>query len=198
MDRAGKAMQRPTYPLESKIDLQIEAALTQLRTAGSFDSGLVAVIDVAIGMTGADMGTPQRFNESDDCLVIVASRGFSSKSLNFFGIVRRDTNTTRAAAFTRRMRVFVEDVATSYLFVGTRELDILTADGIAAAQSTPLISSNGRLWGILTTHFRQPQMEIAFNHAPLDRLAVQIADTLEQRDNLKVVPHSSARSDGRD
>jgi GAF domain-containing protein len=94
--------------------------------------------------------------------------------------VRRDTNTTCAVALTRRMRVFVEDVSTSYLFVGTRELDLLSADG---------------LWGVLTTHFRQPQTESDFNHALLDRLAVQIADSLEQREILAASPHNIGRSD---
>jgi GAF domain-containing protein len=78
--------------------------------------------------------------------------------------------------------VFVEDVSTSYLFVGTRELDMLRAGGIAAAQSTPLISSNGRLWGVFTTHFHKPQIESEFDPAPLDRLAVQVADSLERRE----------------
>ena len=89
----------------------------------------------------------------------------------------------------RRMRVFVEDVSTSYLFVGTRELDMLRAGGISAVQSTPLISSNGRLWGVFTVHFREPQIENEFDHAPLDRLAVQVADCLEQREALLTNQH---------
>jgi hypothetical protein len=131
-------------------------------------------------MTGADMGTLQRLDERTDCLTIVARRGFSIEALTFFGVVRRDTNTSCAAAFTRRMRVFVEDVSTSYLFVGTRELDMLSAGGIAAAHSTSLISSKGRLCGVVTTHFHKPQMESALDPAPLDRIALQVADGLEQ------------------
>ena len=150
---------------------------------------LQQVLDIAIGITGADMGTLQRFDERADCLTIVASRGFSTEALAFFGVVRRDTSTTCAAALMRRMRVFVEDIATSYLFVGTRELDMLRAGGIAAVQSTPLISSNGRLWGVITTHFREPQIESEFDHAPLDRLAVQVADGLDQRERLVPSQH---------
>jgi GAF domain-containing protein len=160
------------------------AVLQRLRHSKDVGANLLRVLDIAIGITGADMGTVQRFDEAADCLRIVASRGFSSEALSFFGVVLRDTNTTCAAALTRRMRVFVEDVSTSYLFVGTRELDVLRAHGIAAAQSTPLISSNGRLWGVFTTHFREPQIESEFDHAPLDRLAVQVADSLEQREGL--------------
>jgi len=169
-------------PLDATTGQQIGAVLQRLRNSKDIGADLLQVLDIAIGMTGADMGSLQRFDERTDCLTIVASRGFSSEALNYFGIVRRDTNTTCAAALTRRMRVFVEDVSRSYLFVGTRELDMLRAGGVAAAQSTPLISSNGRLWGVFTTHFHKPQIEREFDPAPLDRLAVELADSLEQRE----------------
>jgi GAF domain-containing protein len=176
-------------PSDAATGEQIDAVLQRLRNSKDVDADLLQVLDIAIGITGADMGTLQRFNEDTDCLTIVASRGFSSEALAFFSIVRRDTNTTCAAALMRRMRVFVEDVSTSYLFVGTRELDMLRAGGISAVQSTPLISSTGRLWGVFTTHFREPQIESEFDHAPLDRLAVQVADSIEQREGLAPSRH---------
>jgi hypothetical protein len=37
---------------------------------------------------------------------------------------------------------------------------------------------------VFTTHFREPQIESEFDHAPLDRLAVQVADSLEQREGF--------------
>jgi GAF domain-containing protein len=169
-------------PLDAATGQQIDAVLRRLRYSRDVGSDLLQILDIAIGMAGADLGTLQRFDESADCLKIVASRGFSSEALTFFDVVHRDTNSTCAVAFTRRMQVFVEDVSTSYLFVGTPELDMLRADGVAAVQSTPLISSNAYLWGVFTTHFREPQIESMFDHASLYRLAVQVADRLEQRD----------------
>jgi GAF domain-containing protein len=171
-------------PLDAAAGQQIDAVLQRLRSSEDAGADLLQVLDIAIDLTGAEMGTLQRFDEGADCLTIVASRGFSTEALTFFGVVRRDTNTTCAAALMRRMRVFVEDISTSYLFVGTRELDMLSANGIAAVQSTPLISSNGHFWGVFTTHFRKPQIESEFDHAPLDRLAVQVADSLEQREGM--------------
>jgi GAF domain-containing protein len=176
-------MPKFTEPLDAAIGQQIDAIPRRLITSEDVGADLLQVLDIAIGITSADMGTLQRFDERNDCLTIVASRGLSSEALNFFAIVRRDTNTTCAAALTRRMRVFVEDVSTSYLFVGTRELDMLRACGIAAVQSTPLISSSGRLCGVFTTHFQKPQVESEFDPAPLDRLAAQVADSLERRDS---------------
>jgi GAF domain-containing protein len=189
----AKAMANLKELHDAAIGQQIDPVLQRLRSSMDVGADLLRVLDIAIGMTSADMGTLQRFDESADCLKIVASRGFSSEALSFFGVVRRDTNTTCAVSLTRRMRVFVEDVSTSYLFVGTLELDMLRAGGIAAVQSTPLISSNGRLWGVFTTHFREPQIESEFDHAPLDGFALQVADNLEQRESLMPSQHFHGR-----
>ena len=182
-------MTKLTDPLDAAIGQQIDAILQRLNNSKDVDADLLQVLDIVLGLTGADMGTLQRFDERSDCLRIVASRGFSSEALNFFAIVRRDTNTTCAAALTRRMRVFVEDVSTSYLFVGTRALDMLRASGIVAVQSTPLISSNGHFWGVVTAHFQKTQVESESDHAPLDRFAVQVADSLERREGLVLSRH---------
>ncbi|MBB3318133.1 MULTISPECIES: GAF domain-containing protein [unclassified Rhizobium] len=191
----GTTVAKLKEPLDGAVGQNIDVALQRLKNSRSLGLDLFPALDIAIAITGADMGTLQRFDESTDCLKLVASRGFSSKAESFFSIVRRDTNTTCAAALTRRMRVFVEDVSTSYLFVGTVELDMMSADGIAAVQSTPLISSNGRLWGMLSTHFRKAQVESEFDHAPLDRLALQIADSLEQQKSVVPNQHNNTRSD---
>ena len=173
-------MTKFTERFATETGREVNSVLAGLRISENLGSDLLPVLDLAIGMTGANMGTLQRFDERADYLELVASRGLSKNALSFFRIVRRDTNTSCAAALTRRMRVFVGDISTSYLFVGTRELAMLRAGGIAAVQSTPLISSNGRFWGVLSTHFRETQRESEFDLAPLDRLAVQIADILTQ------------------
>jgi GAF domain-containing protein len=177
-------MANPMDHLGAAAGQQIDAILQRLTQSEDVNSYLQQILDVAITMTGADMGTLQRFDDKNDCLRIVASRGFSNEALRFFGTVRRDTNTSCAAALTRRMHVFVGDIPTSYLYVGTPELDMMRAIGVAAAQSTPFISSSGRLWGVITAYFREPQLEDDFNRAQLDRLSVQVADSLEQRGRL--------------
>jgi hypothetical protein len=46
-----------------------------------------------------------------------------------------------------------ERVTTSYIFVRTPELEIMGIAGVAAAHSTPIVGSSGRLWGVFTVHF---------------------------------------------
>ena len=114
-------MEYPGRPSSEPSQQKINVVLQRLARSEDVDEDLSEVLDVAIGMTGADIGTLQRFDDADDSLQIVASRGFSDDALAFFRTVRRDTNTTCAVALTRRMDVFVGDVSESYLFVGSPE-----------------------------------------------------------------------------
>jgi hypothetical protein len=136
------------------------------------------ILDAAIEIAGADMGVMYRFDEEHDCLRIVASQGFSDHLLKYFAVVRRDTNTTSAAAFTKLTRV--NDVSTSYLFRGSSEFDVMRDLGVAAVHSMPIIGESGRFWGVITTHFRAPQMHESYDPLMLDRLAVELGDCLDR------------------
>jgi hypothetical protein len=138
------------------------------------------ILDAAIEIAGADMGIMYRFDEERDCLGLVASQGFSDTLLKHFAVVRRDANTTSAAAFALRTRVVVNDVSTNPLFRGSSELDALRELGVAAAHSTPIIGASGRLWGVFTTHFRAPQTQDSHKPLMLDRLALELADCLDR------------------
>jgi GAF domain-containing protein len=184
-----------TYPEQrqgAESTQRISSVLAHLRQSKDVTAELGEVVDVAMEMTGADMGTLQRFDEENDWLEMTASRGFTAEALASFRIVRRDTNTTCAVALTRRMCVFVEDISTSYLFVGTPELEALRRAGTAAVQSTPVISSTGRFWGVISAHFRAPRAESTVDQSALNRLARQVADCLEQREGAA----ESANCDG--
>ena len=100
-------------------DCRVEAILKRLSQVEDVESYLSEVLDATIMAAGADMGTLQRFDDEEDCLRIVASRGFPDRVLKYFEIVRRDSHTSCGAALKRRMRVVVDDVSTSYLYVGT-------------------------------------------------------------------------------
>ena len=176
---------------QKKAEAQIAAdlrAMTILREMGSLyvrkdlqtDECLQRTIDAAIAIVGADKGNIQIFDDRSNSLIIAAHRGFTEPFLTFFKHVGDDA-TVCAAAMETKGQVIVEDVLHSEIFVGQQSQEVLIGAGVRAVISTPLMSSNGTLMGMISTHYGNP-------HRPTDRevhllelLARQAADYLERK-----------------
>ncbi|MBL1263910.1 PAS domain S-box protein [Candidatus Methylomicrobium oryzae] len=65
--------------------------------------------------------------------------------------------------------------------------------GILAVQSTPLITREGRVIGMISTHWRQPHTPSERDFALLDVLARQVTDVLERRRALDVLRQNEER-----
>jgi PAS domain S-box-containing protein len=163
-------------------------AMTVLREMGSLyvrkdvllDECLQRTIDAAIAIVGADKGNIQTFDASSNSLIIAAHRGFAEPFLTFFKHVRDDAAAC-AAAMRGKTQVIVEDVLESDIFAREKAQAVLISAGVRAVVSTPLLSSNGILMGMISTHYATP-------HRPTDRevhlievLARQAADYLERK-----------------
>jgi GAF domain-containing protein len=170
---------------KAALDQPVRHALEELEKSKSVGERLHGVLDVAIAATQADHGTIQQYDTLHDCLTILASRGFTDDVIGHFQKVRRDTNSSCAAALTQRMRIVIDDITRSYLFSGTPELKLLQQAGTAAVHSTPVIASSGRLWGVITMHFRATLRPDEYDPRPLDGLAVCLADRLELLDKQR-------------
>ncbi|HEY2154539.1 MAG TPA: PAS domain-containing protein [Isosphaeraceae bacterium] len=140
---------------------------------------LQEVVDAAIAITAADTGNVQMYDGVSDTLRIVASRGFRPEDLEAFAVIRRGKSTC-GTALVRGERVVVGDVTSSPIFVGKSILDLILAAGIRALQSTPLITREGRLVGMLSTHYRAPRAPAERDLHILDLLARQAADWIER------------------
>ncbi|MGH7943102.1 MAG: GAF domain-containing protein [Limisphaerales bacterium] len=141
---------------------------------------LDAILDAVIEITGAAKGNLQLLDEESGALYIAAHRQFEKPFLSFFATVRAAESAACGAALDSAQRVVVEDVARSPLFADRPAREVLLQAGVRAIQSTPLISSAGKIWGMVSTHFSQPhrprERELHF----LDLLARQAADYLER------------------
>src|SRR5262249_53259581 len=140
---------------------------------------LAEVLDAAITLTKADMGNIQLVDPVSGALVIEAQSGFDPFFLRYFASVRGGA-TACGAALQQRAGGMVEEAAGSHIFAGTRGREIGLAAGAAAVQSTPLIASSGRFFGVLSTHYRRPQRPDEDYLPLLDAVARQTADVLEQ------------------
>lgn len=137
------------------------------------------ILDAAIGVMGADKGDILLLDDDGRTLRIAAQRGLPKEFLDFFSRVRQGQAACGAVVETRE-RVTVEDVTTSPLFVGLPALEVMLSAGCQAVQSTPLLTRDGRLLGILSTHHGAPCQFAEKDLRLLDLLARQAADFMER------------------
>ena len=77
--------------------------------------------------------------------------------------------------------MIVEDVTESEIYVGSRRSQPLLEAGVRAVQSMPLMSSAGKVLGIISTHFSEPHRPSEQELRLMDLLARQTADYLERK-----------------
>ena len=170
--------------LKLQLDAELRGALriheisTRLLGKSSVNEVLNEILDAAIEVTKADLGNIQLVDQG--ILGIVAHRACPAEFLNFFQEVSHDTIAACGAALRSRSRLIIEDVRSSKLFRGTPAGEVLLRAGIRAVQSTPLIGSSGKMYGILSTHFRRSRRPTQRALRYLDLLASQAGRVLER------------------
>ncbi len=175
-------------------------AMTWLRDVGelcasdaSVDECLQAIVGAAIAITDAGKGNLQLLDPGTNSLTIAAQQGFAEPFLDFFREVTMDDPASCGAAMTQHQRMVVDDITQSEIFAGQPSLRVLLDAGVRAVQSTPLISSTGRLLGMISTHFAEPHRPTQRGLSQLDLLARQAADYLERRQDQQALREREER-----
>ena len=183
---ASRETQQQLAELKDQLAADLKA-MTHLQELGTravtpgagFDSLLEDFLASANSIMGAEKGNIQLLDEKLGALKIVAHRGFTPEFLNFFHAVV-DEAAACAAAMQARQRIVVEDVTTSPIFRNTPALQVLLNAGIRAVQSTPLLSREGKVLGMISTQFSQPHRPSENELRFLDMLCQQAADVFER------------------
>jgi PAS domain S-box-containing protein len=165
----------------------------KLLGAGGFQPLLQEIMDAAVAIVRADMGTLQLLE--GDSLRIVVAHGHKQPFLEFF-----ESAETRASVCGEATkcgeRVVISDVETSSLFAGTASLAVLREAGVRSVQSTPMMSRNGTLLGILTTQWKVPYTPDEHDLWRIDLLARQAADLIEHAKAEEVLRLSEEKFSG--
>jgi PAS domain S-box-containing protein len=114
-------------------------------------------------------------------LKIAAQRGFDRAFLDFFAEVSCNEPTACGEALKSARRVVVEDVTESDIFNQEVVLAVLRNAGVRAVQSSPLISSEGHVLGMISTHYAEPRRPTERALLLFDLLVRQAADFLERK-----------------
>ncbi len=138
-------------------------------------------VEAAMAIMNADFASMQQFNPHLGELKLLAHRGFTPESAEFWKWVRGGSTGTCGPAMRRRERLVVRDVEDTPFMQGTEDLDHFRANGIRACQSTPLFSRSGELVGMISTHWKQVHEPTERELRSLDILARLAADLIERK-----------------
>ena len=114
-------------------------------------------------------------------LLLIAHRGLTDEAAAYWKWMPRDSASSCGAALRSGAREIVPDIEKCEYMTGTASLAFHLQAGIRSAQSTPLYARDGRLVGMLTTHWCRVHVPLPRELALLDILARQAADLLERR-----------------
>jgi DNA-binding CsgD family transcriptional regulator len=147
-----------------------------MRSFPDLASILSHTLSIGMQVSGAPLANVQLMNEESGHLEIAAQHGFDDKFLRFFERVGIDDHSVCGRALRKRQAIIVEDVCEDHDVAPCRIA--LLAAGARAVVSTPLVSSNGVLVGMLSMHFPTKHRPAPGVSDVMNSLALIAADAL--------------------
>jgi PAS domain S-box-containing protein len=139
------------------------------------------ILNAAIAIMRSDMGSLQMLGSSGNDLQLLTWSGFHPESAKYWKQITAGTTTSGGRALQEGERIIIPDVAKcDFVGKGRDDFDHFRRCGITAMQSTPLMSWDGRLVGVISTHWRKRHVPGERELRLLDVLARQAADVLER------------------
>jgi signal transduction histidine kinase len=198
----------PPEALARRTEEQLEAELRDSRLLQEISAQLIQeqnvsalyekILDAAVAIMRSDFASmqmlyPERGKAGE--LLLLGFRGFDPASARFWEWVRADSGCTCGEALRTGKRAIAAQVSTCEFMAGTADREALLKAGMLAAQSTPLLSRDGRIVGMISTHWKRPHQPSERDLRLLDILARQAADLIERRRNEEALQEENRRKD---
>lgn len=188
LERALRERDDSQRQLQQELD---DAQKLQQLSATLIDEGVDdrlfdRLVEAASSFLESDFATIQRLDRKRGDLELIASRGLREEDVELWRWVRRDENTSCGLALRGRSRSVVEDYSQDPRIDPPTRAAFASA-GIAAAQSTPLLSRAGEFLGMISTHWARPQRPSERGLRLLDVVARQAADLLERAGTMEAL-----------
>ncbi|MCC5637698.1 response regulator [Nostoc sp. CHAB 5844] len=156
---------RRLYDLHAKLAIE-----TDLHAA------LEEIVAAAIEFTHTDRGCVQLVSDDGDRLEMFAWRGYDEDSVFIEHFRHEGSKVACDMARQHDKRLIIEDTETFAPLVGTRDREVALAENIRATHSTPLVTRQGELVGVLSTQFPKPHRPSDDELRLVDLLAWTAAD----------------------
>ncbi|WP_067479961.1 GAF domain-containing protein [Nocardia amamiensis] len=132
---------------------RLHKATSTIAKADGLEDLLGRVLDTAIALIGADFGNVQLVDPATGALRIVSQCGFGPEFLDYFAVVDDPTSACGRASKTGEQTV-ITDTRLDPSFAPHHE--IAERSRFRSVQSTPLLTYDGELIGIVSTHLSRP------------------------------------------
>ena len=127
----------------------------------------------------SDAASMQVLDVEKEELLLLGWKGFHPDSAANWQRVSVGNESTCGAALKERQRVIVADVNDPNYGLTQEGIAQYKLSRLVAVQSTPLVSRDGHLLGMISTHWRRAHQPAECDLAQFDVLARQAADVLE-------------------
>jgi two-component sensor histidine kinase len=158
--------------------LAVVQASERLWRTTNLESGLREILLGAISVLSADKGNVQLLDPAGKVLTIAAQSGFEKPFLDRFRSVSADDDTACGRCLRGGHRIVIPDIEAEPSFAPF--LSVAREAGYRSVQSTPLITPQCALLGIISTHWAKAHTPDPYGLALLD-LYVQQAVTFIER-----------------
>jgi PAS domain S-box-containing protein len=182
---------------QSEADARLLQALSaELVAQDDAEAIYEKVMDTAMALMESQYASLQCLQTGEQQrqeLRLLAHRGFNDAAARAWQRVDAEGASTCGVALVSHQRVVVHDVNECAFMRGTADLATYLDTGICAVQTTPLVSRNGTLVGMLSTHWSRPHTPGERELRLLDVIARQAADVIERRRTEDALRESERR-----
>ena len=160
---------------------QLQNISTLLIQEGHSDLLYEEILNAVIEVSHSDMGSMQLLDHEKNKLFLLTWKGLHPESAAFWEWIGVDLSSSCGMALRTGKRVIVPDIDSHDFVASAENLAAYRRSGIKSMQTTPLISRNGRILGMISTHWREVHQPSERDLRLLDVLARQAADLIERR-----------------
>ncbi len=175
----------------------LQRVSAELLLEGNIQALYEGLIDSAMRIMCSEYASIQiLFNENDkeSKLKLLAYRGFTPDAVKSWELIDVEKACTSCSQAVRsRQRIIVSDVEHCDFMEGSADQIVYMKTGIYAGQSTPLISRNGKILGVISTHWSKCYNPTERQLSLLDVLARQAADLMERKMSEEALAESEER-----
>lgn len=151
------------------------------------------ILDAAKAVMHSDMASLQVLDPVRNELRLLGHKGFHPASAVFWQWVSPTSGSSCASALHEAKREILRDIELCDYVQKTEDLEFYRLSGIRGVQSTPLLSRNGHLVGMISTHWKEPHEPAERELQLLDVIARQAADLIERRKAQESLRESEER-----